>query len=339
MLRRRSFLTATAALLPAAAQTPRDWAGRGPIRYPDPDIVSLDHRFDKYKIGSAAIERLWTGAQWAEGAAWNAAGRYLVWSDIPANRQMRWLEEDGHVSVFHQPSGYSNGNTFDFEGRLVSCEHGLRRVVRYEHDGSLTVIADRWNGKRLNSPNDLVVDPDGGIWFTDPTYGILGNYEGFQAASEIPTAVYRADPKTGRLDLVSADFGQPNGLCFSPDYQKLYIIDSGDAKDIHVFDVANGRQLRNGRVFSKMVTDKGSGIADGMRADIDGNLWVGSGWVGPGYDGVHVFDPAGERIGMILLPEVCANLCFGGAKRNRLFMAASQSVYAVYVGTRGAHVC
>jgi gluconolactonase len=337
-LHRRSFLSA-AALVPAAAQAPRDWAGREAVRYPDPDIVSLDPRFDKYKIGSAAIERIYTGARWAEGPAWHAAGRYLVWSDIPANRQMRWLEEDAHVSVFHEPSEYSNGNTFDFEGRLLSCQHGPRRVARYEHDGSLTVIADRWNGKRLNSPNDIVVHPDGGIWFTDPTYGILGNYEGFQANSETPTAVYRADPKTGKLDLVAADFGQPNGLCFSPDYQKLYIIDSGDAKDIHVFDVADGRQLRNRRVFSKMVTDKGSGIADGMRADIDGNLWVAAGWVGPGYDGVHVLTPGGERIGTILLPEVCANVCFGGAKRNRLFMAASQSVYAVYVGTRGAHPC
>jgi len=339
MLHRRSFLAAAAALVPAAAQTTRDWAGRETVRYPDPDIVSLDHRFDKYKIGNAVIERIYTGARWAEGAAWHAGGRYLVWSDIPANRQMRWLEEDGHVSVFHEPSGYSNGNTFDFQGRLVSCQHGLRRVVRYEHDGSVTAIADRYNNKSLNSPNDVVVHPDGGIWFTDPTYGILGNYEGFQASAEIPTAVYRADPKTGKLDLVAADFGQPNGLCFSPDYQKLYIIDSGDAKDIHVFDVADGRQLRNGRLFSKMVTAKGSGIADGMRADVDGNLWVGAGWVGPGYDGVHVLTPAGERIGMILLPEICANLCFGGAKRNRLFMAASQSVYAVYVGTRGAHVC
>jgi len=167
----------------------------------------------------------------------------------------------------------------------------------------------------------------------------LGNYEGFQAASENPTAVYRADPKTGKLDKVAADFEEPNGLCFSPDYQKLYIIDSGGPKDIHVYDVDDGRQLRNGRLFTKMVTAKGSGIADGMRADVDGNLWVGAGWVGPGYDGVHVFTPAGERIGMILLPEICANLCFGGARRNRLFMAASQSVYAVYVGTRGAHVC
>jgi gluconolactonase len=338
-LHRRSFLGAAAALIPGAAQTPRDWAGREPVRYPEPDIVSLDPSFDKYKIGSAAIERLYTGARWAEGPAWHAAGRYLVWSDIPADRHMRWLDEDAHVSVFHEPSGYSNGNTFDFEGRLLSCQHGNRRVARYEHDGSLTVVAGRWNGKPLNSPNDIVVHPDGGIWFTDPTYGILGDYEGFQATPEIPTAVYRADPKTGQLDLVAAEFGQPNGLCFSPDYQKMYIIDSGPARDIHVFDVAGGRQLRNRRLFSKMVTAKGSGVADGMRADIDGNLWVGAGWAGPGYDGVHILSPAGERIGMILLPEICANLCFGGARRNRLFMAASQSLYAVYVGTRGAHPC
>ncbi len=251
MLHRRSFLSAAAALVPAAAQTPRDWAGREAVRYPDPDIVSLDRSFDKYKIGNAAIERLYTGARWAEGPAWQAAGRYLVWSDIPANRQMRRLEEDGHVSVFHEPSEYSNGNTFDFEGRLLSCQHARAAWRAMSTTARVTVIADRWNGKRLNSPNDIVVHPDGGIWFTDPTYGILGNYEGFQANSEIPTAVYRADPKTGKLDLVAADFGQPNGLCFSPDYQKLYIIDSGDAKDIHVFDVADGASCATAACFPR----------------------------------------------------------------------------------------
>jgi gluconolactonase len=338
-LPRRSFLaTASAAFASAAAQTQRDWSGRQPIRYPDPDIVSLDPRFDKYRINNAAIEKLYTGARWAEGPAWNAAGRYLVFSDIPNNRQMRWVEDESRVSVFHNPSGYSNGNTFDFEGRLLSCEHGNRRVVRYEHDGSVTVIADKWQGKPFNSPNDIVVDPHGGIWFTDPTYGIQGNYEGSQANSEIKPAVYRVDPQTRAMEIVSAEFGQPNGLCFSPDYRKLYIADTGDARDIHVFDIANERRLTNGRLFSKMVTAKGSGMADGIRADIDGNLWVGAGWVGPGYDGVHVIAPSGERIGMILLPEVCANVCFGGARRNRLFMAASQSLYAVYVGTRGAHI-
>ena len=317
----------------AVAQTQRDWSGRQPIRYPDPDIKSLDPRFDKYRINNAAIEKLYTGARWSEGPAWNAQANFLVWSDIPNNRQLRRLEEDGHVSVYREPSGYSNGNTFDFEGRQLSCQHVGRRVVRYEHDGSVTVIADKWQGKPLNSPNDIVVHPDGGIWFTDPTYGILGNYEGFQATPEIKQAVYRVDPKDRSMTLVTSEFGQPNGICFSPDYKKVYIADTGDAKDIHVFDL-DGNRLRNGRRFCSMAP----GLGDGMRADIDGNLWVGAGWVGAGYDGVHVFAPAGEKIGQIQLPETCANVCFGGPKRNRLFMAASQSIYAVFVNTRGAHV-
>jgi len=338
-LPRRSFLaTAATGLATAAAQTPRDWGGRQPIRYPDPDVISLDPRFEKYRVGNAAIEKLYTGCRWAEGPAWNAAGRYLVWSDIPNNRQMRWIEDDARISVFHEPSGYTNGNTFDFEGRLLSCQHANRRVIRYEHNGSVSVIADKWQGKPLNSPNDIVVHPDGGIWFTDPTYGILGNYEGFQAAPELKQAVYRVDPKTAAMEMVSDQFGQPNGLCFSPDYKKIYIADTGDAKDIHVFEISDGRALRNGRLFSNMVTSKGNGLGDGIRADVDGNIWVGAGWVGPGYDGVHVIAPSGERIGMILLPEICANLCFGGPKRNRLFMAASQALYALYVGTQGAHV-
>jgi gluconolactonase len=337
-LPRRSFLAAAAATLAQAAQAQRDWSGRQPIRYPDPDVVSLDPRFDKYRINNAAIQKLYTGARWAEGPAWSAAGRYLVFSDIPNNRQMRWIEDDGRVTAFHDPSGYSNGNTFDFEGRLLSCQHAGRQVVRYEHDGSVSTIADKWQGKPLNSPNDIVVAPDGGIFFSDPTYGIQGNYEGFQATQEIKPAVYRVDPQTRAMEMVSDQFGQPNGLCFSPDYKKIYIADTGDNRDIHVFDLVNGRSLTHGRLFSKMVTDKGSGMADGIRADVDGNLWVGAGWVGPGYDGVHVITPTGERIGMILLPEDCANICFGGPKRNRLFMAASQSIYALYVGTRGAHI-
>jgi gluconolactonase len=339
ILQRRSFLAAAAAaFVPASAQTPRDWSGRQPVRYPDPDIITLDPRFDKYRINNTVIQKLHTGTGWAEGCAWNGQGRFLLWSDIPNNKQLRWLEEDGHVSVYRDPSGYSNGNTFDYEGRQISCQHGNRRVVRYEHDGSVTVIADKWQGKPLNSPNDVVVHPDGGIWFTDPTYGILGNYEGFQANSELKQAVYRVDPKAGKMDIVNTDFGQPNGLCFSPDYKKLYIADTGDARDIHVLDVADGKSLRNKKRFSTMVTSKGSGSADGIRADVDGNIWVGAGWVGPGYDGVHVLAPNGDRIGMILLPEICANICFGGTKRNRLFMAASQSLYSVYVGTRGAHI-
>jgi gluconolactonase len=343
-MQRRFFLKA-AALAPAAlahtasAQTPRDWSGQQPVRYPDPDFVTLDPRFQKYAIGSAAIQRLWTGARWAEGPAWNAAGRYLVWSDIPNNRQMRWLEEDGHTSAFRTPSEYSNGNTFDFEGRQISCQHGLRRVVRYEPDGSVTVIADKWQGKPLNSPNDVVVHPDGAVWFTDPPYGILGNYEGFQANAELKEAVYRVDPKTGKMDKVTDELDKPNGLCFSPDYKKLYICDSGSPRDIQVFDMVDGQTLRAKRQFTNMaMPGKTGGLADGIRADIDGNIWVGAGWAGAGYDGVHVFSPGGERIGMILLPEICANLCFGGARRNRLFMAASQSLYALYVGTRGAHL-
>jgi len=341
----RRFFLRTAALTPAAlaiaasAQPARDWTNQQPVRYPDPAVQTLDPRFDQYAIGNAAIERLWTGARWAEGPAWNAAGRYLVWSDIPNNRQMRLLEEDAHVSTFRTPSEYSNGNTFDFEGRQISCQHGLRRVVRYELDGSVTVIADQWQGKPLNSPNDVVVHPGGAIWFTDPTYGIQGNYEGFQHPSEVKDAVYRVDPKTRKIEKVTDELDKPNGLCFSPDYKKIYICDTGAPRDIQLYDLVDGRTLGARRQFTNMeMPGKTGGLADGIRADIDGNIWAAAGWAGAGFDGVHVFAPDGKRIGMILLPEICANLCFGGPRRNRLFMTAGQSVYALYVGTRGAHV-
>jgi gluconolactonase len=363
---RRGFLTGTAAGLAAAAWTAAGTTARAqqgpggptlnrnygpgaePVRFPDPDVLVLDQRFAKIKIGNTPIRRLHTGMLWAEGPAWNGVGKYLVLSDIPNDVQLRWIEDDGHVSVMRHPAGNSNGNTFDREGRQISCEHGTRRVVRYEYDGKITILADRFNSKPLNSPNDPVVHPDGGIWFTDPGYGALLDYEGNKGPLEIKEAVYRIDPTSAKLDKVTDDLFKPNGLCFSPDYKTLYIADTGashypDApRNIRSYDVVDGIKLARGREFASMKMDtfpggEKAGFADGIRADAEGNIYAGAGWVGPGYDGVHVFAPDGVRIGQILLPEICANVCFGGPKRNRLFMAASQSLYALYLDTRGAH--
>lgn len=347
---RRSFVASAAAVTVATAAFGQRDYGRNapPVRYPDPDVVVLDKRFGKYKLGNTPILRLHTGMLWAEGPAWNGVGRYLLWSDIPNNVQMRWLNEDGHVSVFRNPASNSNGNTFDFEGRQISFEHGTRRVVRYEYNGSVTVLADKFNGKPFNAPNDGVAHPDGGIYFTDPGYGSLMNYEGNKGELYLKEAIYRIDPKTAKVELVADDIFKPNGICFSPDYKKLYVADTGAShyenapKNIKVWDVVDGTKLRNGREFCSMkMTLNGkevAGFADGIRADVDGNVWASAGWVGAGYDGVHVFAPDGQRIGQILLPEICSNVCFGGPRRNRLFMTASQSLYAVYVETQGAHI-
>ena len=314
----------------------RDTAGRwAPTEYyPDPAVEVLDPGFARYRIFNAAVERLATGCRWSEGPVWFGDARQLLWSDIPNDRMLRWDEETGAVSVFRKPSHNSNGNTRDRQGRLVTCEHGTRRVTRTGLDGRITVLIDGFGGKPLNSPNDVVVKSDGSIWFTDPPFGILGHYEGHEAPSELHPNVYRLDPATGEAAIVADDMNAPNGLCFSPDERRLYVVDSRATPNplIRVYDVAgDGTRLGKGRVFY----DGGSGSSpDGFRADMDGNLWCGWG-TGEHKNGVLVLSPAGEPIGRIALPERCANLCFGGVKRNRLFMAASQSLYALYVNTQG----
>jgi gluconolactonase len=318
--------------LPIPPEVVRDWSGDNPMRYPDPDVIALDARFRRYIIGNTPIRRLHTGTMWAEGPAWNGVGRYLVWSDIPGNVQLRLIDDDGRVSVFRNPSGYSNGNTFDREGRQLSCEHGGRRVVRYEHTGAVTVIAEKFQGRRLNSPNDVIVHQDGSIWFTDPMYGIRGNYEGFKAESETKPGVYRVDSKGGAVELITDEITGPNGLCFSPDYRRLYVADTGSGREIRVYDV-DATSARNGRRHAQLTipgSPGSSSAADGIRCDVDGNIWAGA------RPGVQIIAPDGVTIGMIRLPENCANVCFGGVKRNRLFMTASQSLYAVYVDTQGA---
>jgi gluconolactonase len=330
---------------------PRDFGPNGaPTTYfADPDLVIVDPAFGGLIQGNTTIQRLWTGALWVEGPAWSSQGRYLVWSDIPNNRQYRWLEDDGHVSVFRMPSNHSNGNTFDAQGRQISCEHATRRVVRYEHDGSVTVIADSYQGKRLNSPNDAVVHKDGAIWFSDPPYG-QQLYEGGASRlpqRELPTNCYRVDP-SGRIDMVIPEEQAPdcNGLAFSPDYRRLYVSSTGKGPgdtgpggqgEVFVFDVGTDNRVSNRRRFTDCMVDGVKCGPDGVRCDVDGNVWIASnaGSV-VGYSGVTVWNPAGKLLGRIRLPEVCGNITFGGPKRNRLFMAASQSIYAVYVWTQGA---
>jgi gluconolactonase len=313
------------------------WAG-GLSHYPDPCIETHDSRFKKYALGNSTVERLWTGARWTEGPVWFGDQRRLIFSDIPNNRMMAWDEQSGQTTVFRSPSHYANGNTRDRQGRLITCEHDTRRVTRTEHNGTITVLIDRFRGKRLNAPNDVVVAGDDAIWFTDPGYGILMNYEGHKAEFELPTNVYRLDPQTGNVSVVADDFFKPNGLCFSPDEKKLYIVDTGISHNdkapahIRVFDVVNGKKLRGG----KELVDMRPGVADGIRCDRDGNVWSSSGWGDPNRNGVMVFSPSGDLLGQIHLPEPCANLCFGGQKKNRLFMTGSHSIYSVYVDAVGA---
>ena len=393
VITRRHLLTTMSAAAGAALAIPRDSFAQGkPLSAPtvisnpprdfgpdappttyfaDPDVLTIDPAFDSLIQANTSIKRLWTGALWAEGPAWNSQGRYLLWSDIPNNRQMRWLEDDGRVTVFRSPSNNSNGNTFDTQGRQLSCEHLTRRVVRYEHDGSITVIAESFQGKRLNSPNDVAVHRDGSIWFTDPPYG--GQlYEGAPDASggpsnlkgllnskagqpagigtykrELPTSVYRVDP-SGRIDLVVTE-GQvpdPNGITFSPDFKKLYVASTGKGPgdtiaggkgEIYSFDVGADNKLSNHKLFSDCTIDGVKCGPDGLRCDVEGNVWASSNaGRALGYSGATVWSPAGKLLGRIRIPEVCGNITFGGPKRNRLFMAASQSIYALYVGTQGA---
>ncbi|MCC7010212.1 MAG: SMP-30/gluconolactonase/LRE family protein [Acidobacteria bacterium] len=352
---------------------PRDFAPGAPptLYFNDPDVLSADPAFDRLVQPNAPIQRLWTGGLWLEGPAWNSVGRFLVFSDIPNNRQHRWLEDDGHVSVFRAPANHSNGNTFDFEGRQLSCEHLMRRVVRYEHDGTITVIADAFEGKHLSSPNDVVAHPDGSCWFTDPPYG-ASLYEGQPDRSggptnpegrlrtrvgqpaeagglrrELPNAIYRVDP-SGRVDRVATEdlVPDPNGLAFSPDFKRLYVASTGKGPgdthaggkgDLHVFDVTADNRLANHRLFSDCMVDGVRCAPDGVRCDVDGNIWCSSNaGRAVGYNGVTIWSPAGRLLGRIRLPEVCGNICFGGPKRNRLFMVASQSLYAIYVNTQGA---
>jgi gluconolactonase len=304
-------------------------------RYPDPAVRVLDPSFNQYRLSLASVERLYTGCRWAEGPVYFGDGRYLLWSDIPNNRVLRWDEETGAVSVFRKPSNNANGHTRDRRGRLIACEHDARRIVRFEYDGAITVLADSYNGKPLNSPNDVVVKSDGSVWFSDPVFGILGYYEGHKAPSENKPAIYRLDPATGKLTMMADDIPGPNGLAFSPDEKKLYVVASRAEphRTIVSYDLsADGMNMSGGKVL----IDAGpGGSPDGFRVDVDGNLWCGWGMGNTELDGVRIFNKDGKPIGHIDLPERCANLCFGSRHRNRLFMAASHSLYALYVNTQG----
>jgi gluconolactonase len=353
-LHRRHFL-ATAAATAATAATSRlvsaadtfardrDWTGNTPVTYPEPAWEIMDPRFTG-RQGNATLQRLWHGmghdaALWCEGPVWMGDWGCLLWSDIPHHRTLRWCEDDGHVSVFQTESGYANGHTRDHQGRLIAMEHDTRRVRRREYDGTWTVLIDSYDGKPLNAPNDAAVHADGAIWFTDPGYGILGPYEGHKAAFELPTRVYRLDPGTGQATVMVESMRRPNGICFSPDFKRLYVVDTGATDgpqypaNIMAFDVVNdGTGVSGGKEFA----DFRPGFSDGIRCDTDGNVWCGWGWGGVETNGVRVHAPNGEVLAFLHTPEVISNLCFGGTKRNRLFMTGSTSIYALYVNAVGA---
>ena len=317
----------------AFGQTQGFALGPEPIRYPSGVWKVLDERFRKYMIGNTPLVREYTGLLWAEGPAWNGVGRYVVFSDIPNNVQMRWDESTGKVTQLRGSVNFSNGNTFDYQGRQISCEHGNRRVTRTEHDGSITVLAERFEGKRFNSPNDIVVRSDGSIWFTDPAYGIETDYEGEKAESEIGACyVYRIDPATGAVAAVITDMVRPNGLAFSLDERQLYVADTGrthgaeNPAHIRVFDVDDAGKVSGGRVFA----DSTAGLFDGFRLDSEGRIWSSAG------DGIHCLHPDGTLIGKIKVPEAVANCTFGGAKRNVLYICATTSLYAVRLMVNGA---
>jgi gluconolactonase len=350
-----SMKTASAATVTPLGQTGATTMSTAPLplgplpgsRYPDSHLESAKPKvsfgpadFPAF-AGTMAVERVATGFRWAEGPVYFAAGRYVLFSDIPNNRIIRFSEDDGHVSVYRQPSMNSNGNTIDREGRLITCEHSGRRVTRTELDGSITIIADKYNGKRLNSPNDAVVTSDGAIWFTDPVYGIGGYYEGVKAEPEQEKHnVYRVDPKSGDIKVVVDDFVEPNGIALSPDEKKLYVIDTGftdgpnNPSHIRVFDLDVGAgKVSNSKVFADMPKPS---ITDGVRTDTDGRVWLSVGWGDPNEDGVRCYTPTGELLGKIHIPETVANLCFGGQQRNRLYICGSTSLYAVYTSVQGS---
>ncbi len=332
MTRRRMTAGMIVSAIAAAVSPPALAAWEENLRYPEPRVRVLDPSFNRYRVNNASIERLYTGARWSEGPVWMGDWRCLLWSDIPNNRILRWDEASGRTSVYRQPSNNANGNARDRQGRLVSCEHSGRRITRTEHDGSITVLAEKYDGKPFNSPNDIVVRSDDSIWFSDPAAANSDPYEGRGETVQLPTNVYRIDPKSGRVT-IAAEGLRPNGLAFSPDEKILYLADNHPMpRVIKAYDVLDDGRLANPRVA---VTGEGPVIFDGFKCDAFGNFWCGQGG-GEDSDGVAVFNPQGKKIAKILLPERCANLCFGGLRKNRLFMAASHSIYSLYTNTRGA---